>query len=133
MWKTDLQMHINKQWHAHWKALFKKELHLCRSHKCKQYHKESHLTQRLLRQNETWYWSKLLMTRVQILPALVGSNHHSAIFTTTHWANIKISYLPCLQKHEVYYTYLVEDRAEFHANEGNVQKILPYPSDFLHD
>ena len=41
--------------------------------------------------------------------------------------------LPCLQKHDVSYTYLVEDRAEFHANEGNVQIILPYPTDFLHD
>ena len=30
------------------------------------------------------------------------------------------------------YTYLAEDRATFHANEGKVEKILPYPTDFLH-
>ena len=30
------------------------------------------------------------------------------------------------------YTYLAEDRATFHANEGKVYKILPYPTDFLH-
>ena len=29
------------------------------------------------------------------------------------------------------YTYLAEDRATFHANEGKVEKILPYPTDFL--
>ena len=28
-----------------------------------------------------------------------------------HWANNKISYLPCLQKQDDYHTYLVEDRA----------------------
>ena len=42
-----------------------------------------------------------------------------------HWANTKISYLPCLQKHDVSYTYLVEDRAKFHANEEMCRKSCP--------
>ena len=30
------------------------------------------------------------------------------------------------------HTYLAEDRATFRVNEGKVEKILPYPTDFLH-
>ena len=34
--------------------------------------------------------------------------------------------MSCLPKHDISYTYLVEDRAEFHANEECVEIALSY-------
>ena len=51
-----------------------------------------------------------------------------------HWTKNDISYNSAFQNMTfpgISYTFLVEDRATFHANERNVQKILPYPADFL--
>ena len=40
------------------------------------------------------------------------------------WTN-KISFSPCLQKHDVSYTYLIEDGAEFHANKEMCRESCP--------
>ena len=37
-----------------------------------------------------------------------------------HYTKIKISYMSCLPKQNISYTYLAEDRVEFYVNEGNV-------------
>ena len=37
-----------------------------------------------------------------------------------YYTKSKISYMSCLQKHDISYTYLAKDRAEFYVNEGNV-------------
>ena len=79
-------------------------------------------------------WSELPYLTYQSMHYLHVCKHRWKIvplYQWSHWVNNKISFWPCLQKHDL--SNLVEDRAEFHANEGNVQKILPYPTHFLHD